>query len=231
MENPIEDQIISLLKRNHKDCLSIRQIRSGLPIAVLRQFGLGKSSPPADISAALSRFLGNQLAQYKHGRSYYICLNISTQEMAWNAILRRPGLSSKLLNKSLPISNKEVIGAINHLAEQGRIRFRLSDTHGIFLYPVSDQQTDEPTGDGRIVFKTAYDEIGKGRGFVRIHRIREELGWSRERFDQILKQLMAEHVVELHGGDPSLLNEQQLRNSFTDDNGRLYITLTWWGKS
>lgn len=231
MENPIEDQIISLLKRNNKDCLSIRQISAGLPIAVLRQFGLGKSSPPADISAAFSRFLDNALRQYKKGRSYYIGLNISAEEMVMNAIRRRPGLSSKILCKNLPIPGKDVIEAINHLSEQCRIRLRLSDTHGVSLRPAPDEPSDEQPDNGRTAFKAAYDKIGKGRGFVRIHRIREELGWSEARFDYLLKQLMAEHIAELHGGDPSQLSEQQIRDSFSDDNGRLYITMTWWEKS
>ncbi|NJL60319.1 MAG: hypothetical protein HC887_12490 [Desulfobacteraceae bacterium] len=135
------------------------------------------------------------------GGQYYIGLNIPAQEMVMNAIRRRPGLSSKLLNKSLPIPNKEVIEAVNHLSDRGRIRLRISDTHGIFLHPVSDKQADEQPDNERISFKAAYDRIGKGRGFVRIHRIREELGWSAERFDKLLKQLMAEHIVELHGGD------------------------------
>jgi len=40
---------------------------------------------------------------------------------------------------------------------------------------------------------------------------------------------MAEYIVELHGGDPSSLTEDQITNSYTDKQGFLYITLTWWG--
>ncbi|MCI0526980.1 MAG: hypothetical protein L0Y56_05930, partial [Nitrospira sp.] len=71
--------------------------------------------------------------------------------------------------------------------------------------------------------------VGKGRGFVRIHRIRELLNWTRERFDRVLMDLMADYIIELHGGDPSILTEQEIRNSFMDENGMLYITLTWRG--
>jgi hypothetical protein len=64
--------------------------------------------------------------------------------------------------------------------------------------------------EGRAAFKDVYDRVGQGRDFVRIHRLREALGWPRERFDQVLQDLMADYTVELHGGDPSLLTATDL---------------------
>ncbi len=230
MENPIEDNILSLLKQQKKDYLSLSQIRARLPVSLLRAFRIGKSS--GDMLKAIMPFLGNKLKQHKSGRSYYISLNISDEEMMMNAIRRRPGLSSKILCKSLPIPKKELMLVLNSMLDSGVVKCNINETHGISLR-LRDEQTLSPQSSSLSsipAFKAAYDKIGKGRGFVRIHQIREELGWSVREFDDLLKKLMADYTVELHCGDPSLLNERQIKDSFTDDNGVLYITLTWWGK-
>jgi hypothetical protein len=44
-------------------------------------------------------------------------------------------------------------------------------------------------------------------------------------------ELMADYTIELHGGDPSIMTEQEIRDSYTDENGLLYINLTWWGEN
>lgn len=228
MENPIEDNILSLLKQQKKDYLSLSQIRARLPVSLLRAFRIGKSS--SDMLKAIMPFLGNKLKQYKNGRSYYIALNIPAEEMIKNAIRRRSGLSSKILCKSLPIPKKELIPVLNTLLENGIVKCSINETHGISLRLIDEQTISPQPSSLSLVFKSVYDRIGKGRGFVRIHQIREELGWSVQQFDNLLKSMMADYTIELHCGDPSLLNELQIKNSFTDDNGTLYITLTWWGK-
>lgn len=87
------------------------------------------------------------------------------------------------------------------------------------------------SGDDRLAFQAAYDEVGQGRDFVRIHRLREALEWPREHFERVLRDLMGDYTVELHGGDPSLLTATDLRNSYTDEHGTLFITLSWRGQS
>ena len=44
----------------------------------------------------------------------------------------------------------------------------------------------------------------------------------------VLRALLADYTVELHGGDPSVMTEEELRRSFTAD-GTLYIALSWRG--
>ena len=58
---------------------------------------------------------------------------------------------------------------------------------------------------------------------------RDALPWPRERFDGVLRALLADYTVELHGGDPSVMTEEELRHSFTDADGTLYIALSWRG--
>lgn len=80
----------------------------------------------------------------------------------------------------------------------------------------------------RTRFINAYVAVGSGRGFVRIHRLREHLtDWSRPRFDRTLTTLRAEHAIELHGGDTSTMTTQEQDKSYTDEHGTLYVTLSW----
>jgi len=92
--------------------------------------------------------------------------------------------------------------------------------------PVTSDNQSTPEED-RKLFYQAYCDVGKGNSFVRIHRIRERLGWTRERFDQVFADLMAAYVIEPHGGDPSSMTASELADSFEDRRGIFYLTMTW----
>jgi hypothetical protein len=73
----------------------------------------------------------------------------------------------------------------------------------------------------------AYQAVGEGRGFVRIHWIRETLDWSKERFNDALSHLQASYKIELHGGDPSKLTKEEIENSYRDNEGQQFLTMSW----
>ncbi|MFQ5796444.1 MAG: hypothetical protein ACE5JP_15540 [Candidatus Bipolaricaulia bacterium] len=80
--------------------------------------------------------------------------------------------------------------------------------------------------DDHTALRRAYDAMGEGRGFVRIHRLREEPGWSRERFDRVLEELTSAYVIEPHGGDSSKMTEEEMRHTYQEGSGTLYLTLS-----
>ena len=69
--------------------------------------------------------------------------------------------------------------------------------------------------------------MGEGLDFVRIHQVREQLGWPDDRFRAALEALRADYTIELHGGDPSVLTPQQRLSSYEDPHGQMFITLSW----
>lgn len=95
--------------------------------------------------------------------------------------------------------------------------------------PSRPQERGAPPMPDRNTFHHAYQTVGKGRAFVRIHRLRASLGWGRERFDTMLRTLAAEGVVELHGGDPSQMTEAEVAESYWDTSGQVYLTVSWRG--
>jgi Arc/MetJ-type ribon-helix-helix transcriptional regulator len=77
-------------------------------------------------------------------------------------------------------------------------------------------------------FQAAYTRLRSGRDEVEIHRLRQLLGWSVERFDAMVEQLRAEAQAVLHIGDASDLSDEERRHSY-EVNGQLYVRLSWCG--
>ncbi len=70
---------------------------------------------------------------------------------------------------------------------------------------------------------------GEGGDFALIHKVREQSGLTRESFDRAIDYLAHSdqgYKIELMGGDPSLLTEQEISDCITKD-GTLFITMAW----
>ncbi len=237
----IEDQISVLLKKKNKDYLTITQIRNSLAASVLKHLGITKQrSSVSEVLKKLKPYIGTCMWEYRGSKTVYIGFRKSFEDIILNKISRQPNISSKNLGKDLPMPRKDFISTLNKLLESGKIVCTLNEEHTIFLkisdFPVPTQsqgmkkKSRKSDSNDIAIFKSAYESVRNGGGVVRIHRIREYLNWSKEQFDKTLKRLMADYTIELHGGDPSIMTEKEIKNSFTDENGILYINLTWWGE-
>jgi hypothetical protein len=235
----VEQLVLALLHKQGKDYLTVKQVVAGLASAPRKRLGLTTSQPIAALLRQLTPHLGQRLQVYKGSRASYIGRNLSPEELIIRRIRQKPGVSSKQLGTQLPLMKKPYLAALNALLKTGAVVCTLRDNHTPCLMIVEAQAPlPEPTsvepvesGDDRSAFKAAYDEVGRGSDFVRIHRLREALEWPRERFERVLRDLIGDYLVELHGGDPSLLTATDLRNSYTDKHGTLFITLSWRGRS
>jgi hypothetical protein len=231
----LEQSILALLQKRGKDYLTVKQIVTGLPAASRQRLALTLKQPAAALLRKLTPYLGSRLQVYRGSRSTYIGRRLSLEELIVRLIRQKPEISSKQLGTQLPIAKKSYIAVLNTLLETGAVVCTLRENHTVSLrvaetpgrFPAT---TPAGPGDDRAAFKAAYDTVGQGRDFVRIHRLREALQWPRERFDRVLAALRAAYTVELHGGDPSLLSETDLRDSFRDEHGALYLTLSWRGQ-
>lgn len=68
-------------------------------------------------------------------------------------------------------------------------------------------------------------------GFVPIFKVRRSLGWTRSKFDNLVKNLneSGDPLVELHEGDPHDYTEQQQADSI-ELRGRTYLRMRWRAK-
>jgi hypothetical protein len=241
----IEQLVLALLQKRGQDYLTVKQIVARLPAAPRKRLALTTSQSTAALLGKLTPHLGQHLQVYKGSRSSYIGRNLSLEDLILRRIEQKPGVSSKQLGTQLPMAKKAYITALNALLKTGVVVCALRENHTPCLMLAETHLTRPETPSAapedlapedlapeepHAVFKAAYDKVGQGGDFVRIHRLRDALGWPHERFDQVLMDLMATYTVELHGGDPSLLTTAELHDSFTDTHGTLYITMSWRGR-
>ena len=76
-------------------------------------------------------------------------------------------------------------------------------------------------------FREAFYALDKGRIFVRICDLRRELNWPREVFDEMLRKLRDEEVIQLHEGDASTMTPDENNDCFIDENNIRMGTVTW----
>jgi len=229
----IAQDIQRLLHKRGKDYLTIRQIRASLSRRVCQQLSLTTCHSTVDMLKKLTPWLGESLQVYHGPMSIYIGQKRSPAELILQRMQQHPGISPKQLGLGLPLSKRNYITALNDLLGTGTIVCIFKDNHMPMLHlssRASVQDTAQVSAeDDRLAFHTTYNAVGHGRSFVRIHRLRDALPWPRERFDGVLRALLADYTVELHGGDPSVMTEEELRHSFIDADGTLYIALSWRG--
>ena len=75
-------------------------------------------------------------------------------------------------------------------------------------------------------FQAASQSVCQRDQGARIYRVRDTLGWPRERFDAVLEELRAEGKVELLRDICAPMSEQHIRDSY-HVYGQLYVTVKW----
>ena len=113
--------------------------------------------------------------------------------------------------QSLPFTKSEFVAIINGLAEEGRVIIKLTDDMKPKIYRAPNVRKSDNAHDvndsGEYTqerFKAAFDELDRGRIFVRICDLRRRLGWPREVFDGMIRDLRDKEIIQLHTGDASL---------------------------
>lgn len=231
----LEHNIIRLLQQRGKDYLTVRQLLVGLPTRVRQQLGLTRRQTTAELLKKLTPCLGERLYVYRGATSVYIGHKQAPAELLLRKVQQAPGISPKKLGLGLPLTKKSYLAALNALLEAGTVVCTFKDNHMPVLHIAHQASPTDiaevSAGNEPAALQAAYHDVGQGRSFVRIHRLRDALPWPRERFDRVLQALVADYTVELHGGDPSVMTAEELRQSFTAADGTLYIALSWRGTS
>jgi len=242
----LAQDILRVLQQRGKAYLTVRQVVASLRARVRQQLGLTRSHSTAQLLTKMTPWLGESLQVYRSSRSVYIGQKRAPTECILHRLRQSPDLSPKQLGLGLPLSKHSFIAALNALLETGTVVCTFKDNHMPVLHishntpgaTASTQGEALPQdlapahgGNERAAFQAAYNEVGHGRSFVRIHRLRDALPWPRQRFERVLGELVADYTIELHGGDPSVMTAEELRQSFTAADGTLYIALSWRGKT
>lgn len=121
------------------------------------------------------------------------------------------------------------IGALGpHVEGLRRQADRLEALAGA-LSPAQVDARPAHSDDGQVAaLRRAYDRHDTSRhGDVPIHMLRTEVGWERSRFDAVLARLRGDMQVELHVGSPTDYSADEVMNSYVEDDGTVYLTVSW----
>jgi hypothetical protein len=236
-----EKSMMKGLEKAGKMFIPIKDMVRKIPQDLRNRLDIKVSAPVKKLRQQIERLLGQRLKIYPVKKATYVGKNISSEEMIAQIIDNHPDISLKLICQKLPLTRQHAIDTINVLISAGIILPRLNDKMNTFFTLKDPAFADSETIRARlkahesihskekeiVEFHDAYKSVGKGRNFVRIHRIRDALKWPENTFDAVLKSLMQNYTIELHGGDPSSMSEEEIIGSYKDEKGRLFLTISW----
>ena len=229
-----------ILEKNGKGFMSLPQVREKMGAALKGQLSVTKSHSGATLKKIIEPHLGDGLEVRKKGNSFYLLYKGAPEELILKHISPTVAKGPGAIGRTLPFSKAELIAALNNLLKDGRIvAASLTEKYEARLLAVGGREAAlaRPTApsvptftDRREAFRAAFDDLDRGKIFVRICELRRRLGWEREEFDEQLRRLRDEEVIQLHTGDVTSMTPDDVRDCFVDENGFRMGTVTWHGK-
>lgn len=219
------------LNRNGKPFMKL----SALPKSKL---GLKSNSTISQTYKFLEAELGDSFIFAKNGRSVYILKPCDPAELVLAELSKTVAKSPKVVAKSLGfLKRSDFVVLLNELINSGKIKATLTADFEPRIMLVEENKThkvtkSEPTSKNytQEEFKRAFDELDKGKIFVRICDLRRELNWPRNVFDEMIKNLRDREVIQLHAGDTSLMTSDEFNDCFVDENNFRMGTVTWYAR-
>jgi len=231
----IEQEIINILDKEEKDYVTLNSLKK--KGSIMRLLNLNKKPSQSDIKKKLQPHV-HQAIRITEGfnQKWFAARNISDKELVFNSIQSNPR-SLPQLRKNFVLKTQRLLTIVPEMVSSGQLSFWLKSDKFVMQLTANEfeQSKEMPqeeeschiTETDHQQMKEAYDHVGQGKSFVRIYQLREHLGWSRNRFDKTIEDLARKLMIQLHRSDPSVLSEEEIKNSYNDNDLGLCITLTW----
>lgn len=240
----VTEELLEVLRRSGRDFMTLSAMREAMGSQLRKRLGLtGKKLTNPSKIKIFTPHLEDKLAICSKGNAVYLFRGTNLAEAVLCFIRGKAGKSGPQLGKGMPfIKRDELIRILNNLLESGQVTLKLAAEFAPLFFaseamgPVKKDaagtacKTLADTFDGRREqLHAAFQELDQGTTFVRICRLRRHLGWPREVFDDMLRRLRDDDVVQLHAGDVRLMTLDEVQDSFVDENGFRMGTMTWIG--
>lgn len=231
----IADLIAQRLEAKGKLFVSKTEFYQLLGVELRRKLGVTAQSTKESLAMALRTHGKDRFRLAQGGRTVYVAFNLADEEFLRDKAKRLTTFTVGQLAMNLPLPKVRVPLALTTLLTQGEVVCIAikKDFVPVLQWVKTRQAKQEEVaaqpeiGNEDQEFWQACQEIGQGRNFIPIHRLRSHLGWERSRFDQVLVRLRGKERILMNMGDPTKLSAEEIQNSFQDDNGMLYLTLNW----
>ena len=229
-----------ILEGNGKGFMSLSSVKGAMGAPVRRQLGITDKMTGPSIKMKLEPHLGDGLEVRRKGNSFYLLYKCAPEELVLKHISPTVAKGPGAIARTLPFSKAEFLAALNKLLKDGRVvAASLTDKYEARLLAIKEGEaaparTISPNApaftDRREEFRAAFNDLDRGKIFVRICELRRRLGWPREEFDGQLRRLRDEEVIQLHTGDVTSMTPDDVGDCFVDENGFRMGTVTWHGK-
>lgn len=231
-EKSIPDFIQSILEE-HKGFMKVKDLPAVMDFDTRRKLGfMKKNMPVKNIMKIIEPLIEDRFIFSKKGSVQYILVPCDPSEFVINSLSHDKPMSPKVIAKTLPFSKQDFINMLNELEEAGKIRIILNENFEprIILSDIHERHeeiTRESTSSGgytRERFKAAFDELERGQTFVNIPELRKKLAWPHDVFDEMLRKLRDEGIVQLHKTDLTIFEPEDF---FYDEENARRGMVTW----
>lgn len=236
-EKNIPDIIQGILDKN-KGFVNVKNLPSLLSSELRVELGLKNGLTGPVIRKKLEPLLEDRFIFHKKGAVLYILTPCEPSELVLSALASKSS-SPKLIARSLPFTKKEFLNIVNDLIENGQAKLVLDENLDVKLIltgkkltasnsEVKSEEKVRTSGDySPRKFREAFDELDKGRIFVRICDLRRKLNWPRDVFDNMLKNLRDKQSIYIYEADQSTLTEDEVKDCFIDENNYIMGRVSW----
>ena len=234
----IPDIIQNILDDN-KGFMTLRKLNKSIGSELRFELGLKSDSSAEVIMKKLEPLLEDRFIFHAKGRALYIMTPDPSDIVLEKLSAKRP-YSPKKLSQILPFKKLEVSQIVNELVSEGRAKIILNEKleARILLASFSEmkpaQEIEYSSGEYTVEkFREAFDELnndthyGGQRIFVRIPELRRKLGWPREVFDEMLRDLRNRHIVQISLADETITTPEDISDCFIDENNYRMGRVAW----
>ncbi|MDR2178667.1 MAG: hypothetical protein LBP21_00025 [Synergistaceae bacterium] len=236
MEQNITEQLVEFLRNKKADFIKLTDFKKEVTEPLRTQFKINSKSTVSTIQQSLEPHLGDILVFLKKGGAVSLSFKPKPPEppkppdppevLLFRIIQNQPGETpGTIIKKASPLKKEACLDVLNSLLEQGRVRaLKLNNKYVPVLYPGTLSKVIEVSEEA---FREAFQKLEQGNFYVRICDMRRHLAWPKQEFDTVLKSLRDEGKIQLQVGAIDLFNEQDIQDSFVDENGFRMLTLRW----
>ena len=240
-QKKLSEIVMELLNREGKPFMTVKNLAVHMTADQKRSLGIFGLTSATEIRRAIEPELEDKFMFNKKGNVLYILVPCQPEDLVLAELSAVKGKSPKAIGRLVPFTKKDCAQIFQELESEGRIKIILNETleTRIFLADPSEQRAANVISDENKnvkqtynfeTFKYAFQALDNGRIFVRICDLRKKLQWPREVFDDVLRNLRDEGIIQLHVGDASLMTAEEVNDCFVDENHFRMGTVTWHGK-
>ena len=230
-EKNIADLIQSILEKN-KGFMTATKLINFIGEDAKYKLGIRKGDSGKIIRRKIEQSTEDRFIFRMKGRSVYILVPCEPSEFVLGLIPEKKAFDARIL-RSLPFTKAEFYAVVNELIDEGRVKTLYDDNGKPKIYRAVEVLKPVSTSiekDGEYTqekFMEAFDALDRGRIFVGIPDLRRRLGWPREVFDDMIRDLRNKRIIQLHTGDASLMTPDEVADCYIDENDFRMGTVTW----